>query len=532
MSKGFLSKKISIAMSLVLITSLFGVNPIIRSQKVQAVTYKTYFGDLHAHTGFSDGTGTPSQAFTAAKNGGADFIAITDHNRRVSNDGQLTPQEWEDLKNTAINNSTSTFVAIAGYEQGLASGTGHINCYNTDNYINYDLPTLDSFYSTLQSEEGVLAQWNHPRTYSDDFRDYTGYSSTLLDHIRLLEIFNNGEVSNYPTYESSFIKALDRGWKMSPTANSDTHSTNWITGYECRSAVLAETLSKEAIYDAIRNNRIYATMDKNLKIDFTINSNVMGSKLSGSNTFNIIVNASDPDTSDVKDKIAKIEIISDGGVVVAVQNYSGYTANLTTTLTSTTAQYYFARITNAEGKKAWSAPIWTGNIKVKEYFIPESDTYVRNGTYAATNYGKENTLMIKSDGSNGYTRKGYISFKYPSLNNTSTTSAKIKLYASNVNTEPTRTIKVYGTQDESWTETGINWNNSPAGTTYLGSITVSNTANTWYELDVTGYINSHITDKFVSVLLINEALASSSNNVEFTTKESGANMPVLEISVN
>ena len=44
-----------------------------------ATQYHRYFGDLHNHTGDSDGQGTPAQAFAAAKAAGADFLAVTDH---------------------------------------------------------------------------------------------------------------------------------------------------------------------------------------------------------------------------------------------------------------------------------------------------------------------------------------------------------------------------------------------------------------------------------------------------------------------
>ena len=38
------------------------------------------FADLHLHTFFSDGQGTPEQAFQAAKAAGVDFFAVTPHN--------------------------------------------------------------------------------------------------------------------------------------------------------------------------------------------------------------------------------------------------------------------------------------------------------------------------------------------------------------------------------------------------------------------------------------------------------------------
>ncbi|HBF38652.1 MAG TPA: hypothetical protein DDW50_15205, partial [Firmicutes bacterium] len=47
-------------------------------------TYQTYFGYLHAHTSFSDGSGTPEEAYQYAREiGKLDFFAITDHGELI-----------------------------------------------------------------------------------------------------------------------------------------------------------------------------------------------------------------------------------------------------------------------------------------------------------------------------------------------------------------------------------------------------------------------------------------------------------------
>ena len=44
---------------------------------------KAYYGLLHAHTGLSDGKGTPEEAYQMAKKNGLDFFAVTDHVERL-----------------------------------------------------------------------------------------------------------------------------------------------------------------------------------------------------------------------------------------------------------------------------------------------------------------------------------------------------------------------------------------------------------------------------------------------------------------
>ena len=71
-------------------------------------------------------------------------------------------------------------------------------------------------------------------------------------------------------FEEGYIKALDAGWHVSPTGNSDIHQGCWITGYETRTAVLTDELTETKIYDAIRKHRTYATDDSNLLIDYKV----------------------------------------------------------------------------------------------------------------------------------------------------------------------------------------------------------------------------------------------------------------------
>jgi hypothetical protein len=61
-----------------------------------------------------------------------------------------------------------------------------------------------------------------------------------------------------------------------------------------------------------------------------------------------------------------VEIVSDGGAVVASKSFNSATVEWTTTLTSDSAQYFYVRVTTAsnlsgeEGVTAWTAPVWTG----------------------------------------------------------------------------------------------------------------------------------------------------------------------------
>ena len=136
--------------------------------------YNLYFGDLHSHTSYSDGTGTPDEAFETARSAGADFLAITDHHYL------LLDWEWADILRSADDHTVDgEFVAMAGYEYFLP-GINEINIYGTVNmppdaglipeaYYKGDRMTGGSFfpwiYDWIAQEPGAIGQWNHPLSY-------------------------------------------------------------------------------------------------------------------------------------------------------------------------------------------------------------------------------------------------------------------------------------------------------------------------------------------------------------------------------
>ncbi len=337
--------------------------------------YNLYFGDLHAHTTYSDAwEGTPEDAFAAAKAAGADFMALTDHHF------SLSPEEWAQTLQVADQYTSADFVAIAGYEFWLPD-LGEINVFNV-----VDIPSPHpglhgpgrklphhqvpgAFYDWLADQPGGVGLWVHPTDYSRNFDHFAHRTETRDQGIGLLEIHNYGSwTMPYALldYEASYIMALDQGWHVMPAANSDTHSPDWISGYDVRTVLLAPGLTHADLYEAMSASRGYATLDKNLRIYYTLNGAIMGSDLdSPAPTYTAWVHVEDPD-GDPGDAITLVEIISDGGTVVASRPANATTVDWTVTLPGGDAHYFYVRVTTAsnvsggEGVTAWTAPVWTG----------------------------------------------------------------------------------------------------------------------------------------------------------------------------
>lgn len=369
LNQGKILTILSMAALFVLVAPFFAIDVASGRAPTRPVNnYNPYFGDLHTHTGYSDAyeASTPWDAYKAAIAAGADFMAVTDHvaiwnayNRWVA-----SPEEWYDCLAAADFYTSRKFVAMAGYEAWLLGNLGEINVYNTREIppgpLGYRQDRLQSFYDWLAQQPGAIGQFNHPLYVSDNFMDYSYYTPTRDTGMGIIEAYND------VFYEDSYIMALDAGWHLMPSANSDTHYSDWIAGHEMRTVLLAESLTPENLYAAMSASRGYATLDKNLQISYTLNGLVMGSVLATVTATSMAsIHIEDPDGTP-GDAITLVEIVSDGGIVVASIPTSGNVVDLNVQLNSGSAHYYYLRVTTASnldgvpGVTAWTAPVWTG----------------------------------------------------------------------------------------------------------------------------------------------------------------------------
>ena len=348
----------------------------VTTAQADAKKYNLYFGDLHNHTGYSDAyeDSTPWDAYPAAIAAGADFMALTEHvsTSHAYEAWTMDMDEWADLKAAAAFYTSPKFVAMPAYEFWLLANNGEINVFNTpeipDKMSIKGPERLGDFYDWLARQPGAIGQFNHPLYASDNFKNFSFYNETRDAGMNLIEVYNDD------FYEDSFIMALDAGWHVMPSCNADTHYSDWIAGHELRTVLLAAKLTPDDLVEAMSARRGYATMDKNLRIYYTLNGEIMGTILSApASPYTASIQIADPDAiaGDLNDAVTRIEIVSDGGAVVASlpldPGASAQTINWTVSGLPTDAAYFFVRVSTASndvtglaGVTAWTAPVWTG----------------------------------------------------------------------------------------------------------------------------------------------------------------------------
>ena len=357
-------------------------------------TFQRYFGQLHSHTQYSDGAGSLESALDYVKNlpksANVDFVAFTDHSNYFDKSGAANPEGalydmslasaasqnlWNEYKNAvaAFNaDNAGSMVAIAGFEMTWSGGPGHINTFNTPGIVSRNNTTLNNktkdaglqaYYKLLSQTEGVdsISQFNHPGTTFGNFIDF-GYWDAVVDtRMYMVEVGNGegqiGAGGYYPSYEQ-YIMALDKGWHVAPTNNQDNHKGKWGNANDARDVILTDDFTEDGIYAALRARRMYATEDKNLDLDYTVNGNMMGSIIDVPEKLNFEISFNDPDRTD---SIAKVELVVNSGKVAYTWDSAADLAKGSVSVElAPEYTYYFVRVTEGDGDLAVTAPVWVG----------------------------------------------------------------------------------------------------------------------------------------------------------------------------
>lgn len=328
--------------------------------------YQCYFGQLHAHTEVSDGTGTVSSAYEAAAQAGLDFFAVTEHSDSLDHassgsinlDGSLISRQWAEGKSAAAAATGKDFVGIYGYEFSWPQGInlGHISTFSTPGWQSWKqegFQNLEAYYQALTRVPESIGQFCHPGSFYGDFDGFSCRTAAYDPHMALLEIGGEEGGLAYGCY----IQALDAGWHVAPSSNQSTHS-DLPASLSSRTVILAKNLTENSLYDAIRSRRVYASDDEDLEIYFTLDGAAMGSTLGPSESPTLRAWLQDPSG----EELGLVEVVSQGGAVLASQTIEESRAQLDFSL-SGSHPYYFLRITQGDGDIAVTAPVWTDTLQ-------------------------------------------------------------------------------------------------------------------------------------------------------------------------
>jgi hypothetical protein len=294
-----------------------------------------YRGNTHTHTTESDGKLAPAARCASYREAGYDFVVISDHNK-VTDVSGLSDDE---------------FLAIAGAELHPANPHGgsiyHFVAINLRENIDAKTLSANEVIAEVKRQGGevVLA---HPYWSGHAITDYLPLQGYLA-----VEVYNHvTDRSIRKGYsEQTWDELLDRAGPVFGIAADDAHGKGedsfhgWIM-------VKAPALTTEAVMAALRTGAFYATEGPQiLDLEIAVAE----------------IAAADPTQPPVERRVVRVKCSPAKTVVVKGPGPFGRRVNapegqhLTEAeliLPASPTKYVRIEITDADGKKAWSNPLF------------------------------------------------------------------------------------------------------------------------------------------------------------------------------
>lgn len=261
-----------------------------------------YWGDIHIHTKLSsDGMGTDPYHYTREV-AGLDFAGTADHCESLGPEGYRQTLRWAEEAY-----EPGRFVTVLGDERNPPAWTGHHNIYfrRAEDFLTYavtpggerPVPEDPSVAMLVPHHTGIA--WGGGPT--------AGMGAAVnLDAVDdhglrpVLEIYSHhGQSELYApqhilAYEFNRMRNPERrantsvpgpfyaqnywmmGRRLGVIASSDEHSGQGGRRHGGLTAVWAEELTREGIFDAIRARRCYGTTGERILVEFSVDGEPMG----------------------------------------------------------------------------------------------------------------------------------------------------------------------------------------------------------------------------------------------------------------
>jgi len=345
---------------------------------------RIYWGDLHTHTKYSDGRGTPQEMYEFGRKYSAiDFCAVSDHAFTT------TDWMWDEIQRVSNQmNEPGRYVTFVGYEwSGSSDVGGDHNVYT----VGDSMPLIRSYngynYRNLRMYHGPNKQAGHVedlfRMLGESFRDE---NLLVIPHFggrrgnpewhnpelqRGIEIF-----SDHRRSEDWATTFLEKGYRIGIAGSTDNHSGN--AGYGVRRvdrevgedgplysrfspeergtalmAVYADELDREGVFQGIYHRRTYATTGERIVLGFWVNGEPMGGVIEAGADPTIRVSATG--TAELQ----AVRIVKNGRILHTVAPNSD-TAELEFIDRTGAApgDHYYLDLVQTDGEKAIASPIW------------------------------------------------------------------------------------------------------------------------------------------------------------------------------
>ncbi|HRW10790.1 MAG TPA: hypothetical protein P5121_37065 [Caldilineaceae bacterium] len=273
-------------------------------------THQAYFGDIHNHCAIGYGHGTIDDSFQNARMQ-LDFACVTchawwpdlpDNEERLAavaayhrNGFAVTARAWQQVQEVvAANHVPDRFVTFLGHEWHNCAVGDH-NVYYRDGVGEIlRAATLDEMRATLrrlQADGVAVMLLPHHIGYRQGYRgiNWAAYSAEFSPVVEIMSMHGCAESAEAPrpylhtmgprNWESTYQYGLAQGHIVGVKGSTDHHSAHPGSYGHGRLGLWAEGLTRAAIWEAIQARRTYALTGDNIRLQFALNEQPMGSVL-------------------------------------------------------------------------------------------------------------------------------------------------------------------------------------------------------------------------------------------------------------
>ena len=257
---------------------------------VSASAAPRYWADLHGQSEETIGTNSIESYFRFARDSA--FIDACGHQ---GNDFQITDDFWQTINETTARfNQPGKFVAFPGWEWSGNTGLGgDRNVFFKEEggvihrssralvdesaSVDHCCASVEDLFADMESEQrnrDVMLVPHVGGRYADLARHHPGLEPVIEVH------------SAWGTFEWMLDDAFSRGYRIGMVANSDGHKgrpgasypgASTFGSYGGLTAILADKLDRDAVWDAYQQRRVYATTGARILLDVqTSDGHVMG----------------------------------------------------------------------------------------------------------------------------------------------------------------------------------------------------------------------------------------------------------------
>ncbi len=269
----------------------------------ERVAYRNYFGDLHNHNQVGYAQGTLTRSFEIARNH-LDFYAFTPHSywpdvgkydgrieTKWKNGFHVAKANWPDVVEHARKfDNPGKFVTMLAYERhGSAEGDYHI--LFPDLKGDYNLISNLKELQQFALERGCLMIPHHP----GNRLGHRGINAAAVDPkvSPVLEIHSEWGCAEHDRAPHPYKRHteggrwtrhtlhhyLAQGLRFGVIASTDDHLGYPGAYREGLAALKTTELTREGLFDALRNRRCYAVTGDRIDLDFYLNGHIMGQEL-------------------------------------------------------------------------------------------------------------------------------------------------------------------------------------------------------------------------------------------------------------